>query len=221
MISLPFCFSVRLVITITVLAVIQPCIEGGCCACSLLAQQPDFLARLEEEVQARNHVVIFYPKFSCELNFTEPFWCAAKYFARENCQYVWLGRAAKNDSSCFRLCTRARTGRGAGTSITNQFPNHTVESQPVCSGLWLILSSFFPAIMSCVTFAEAHTGLISDCIPLGTQPKKAYVRGRPLFFVQIKFLCRILTDEPDCFLLCQVSPSTPLFLQDIPKLGRE
>jgi hypothetical protein len=62
----------------------DPTIEGGCCTRSLLAQQPDFTARLEEEVQARNHNVIFHLKFHCELNFIGRFWCAAKYYAREN-----------------------------------------------------------------------------------------------------------------------------------------
>jgi hypothetical protein len=43
--------------------------------------------RLEEEAQARNHSVIFYMNFHCELNFIEQFWCAAKYFSWEDCQY--------------------------------------------------------------------------------------------------------------------------------------
>jgi len=68
----------------------DPGIDGGCCARSLLASQPDFQAqkgRLEEEVEAHGHSVIFYPKFHCELNFIERFWCAAKFYARENCGY--------------------------------------------------------------------------------------------------------------------------------------
>jgi len=59
--------------------------------------------RLEEEVQARNHNVIFYPKFHCGLNFIERFWSAAKYFARENCQYS-LEKLRKDDFSYFGLC---------------------------------------------------------------------------------------------------------------------
>jgi len=50
----------------------------------LLASQPDFQARkgrLEEEVEAHGHSVIFYPKFRCELNFIE------RFYARENCGY--------------------------------------------------------------------------------------------------------------------------------------
>ena len=39
-------------------------------------------------VEAENHSVLFYPKFHCELNFIERFWCAAKYYTRENCGYT-------------------------------------------------------------------------------------------------------------------------------------
>ena len=37
------------------------------------------------------HEVIFYPKFHCELNFIERFWCSAKHYARENCSYSLEG----------------------------------------------------------------------------------------------------------------------------------
>jgi hypothetical protein len=43
--------------------------------------QPDFIGqkgRLQEELEAANQTVMFYPKFHCELNFIERFWCAAK-----------------------------------------------------------------------------------------------------------------------------------------------
>ena len=32
-----------------------------------------------------------YPKFHCELDFVEWFWCAAKWYARENCEYSFDG----------------------------------------------------------------------------------------------------------------------------------
>lgn len=44
---------------------------GDCCARGLLSQQPDFLAqkgRVQEVVEAGGHMVLFYPKFHCELN---------------------------------------------------------------------------------------------------------------------------------------------------------
>ena len=46
---------------------------------------------MQEDVEAANHLVIFYPKFHCELNFIERFWCAAKWYARENCEYSLEG----------------------------------------------------------------------------------------------------------------------------------
>jgi hypothetical protein len=45
-------------------------IAGGCCARGQLSQQADFQAqkgRLEEALEAANQIVIFYPKFHCEL----------------------------------------------------------------------------------------------------------------------------------------------------------
>ena len=41
--------------------------------------------RLQEEVKALGHRVLFYPKFHCELNFIERYWCLAKWFTSENC----------------------------------------------------------------------------------------------------------------------------------------
>jgi hypothetical protein len=61
-----------------------------CCARRLLGSQKDFQeqkGRLQEEVEAAGYTVIFYPKFHCELNFIERFWCAAKYWLRDNCLY--------------------------------------------------------------------------------------------------------------------------------------
>ena len=55
-----------------------------------LSQQQYFrdqMGRLQEEIEAANHLIIFYPKFHCELNIIERFWCAAKWYARENYKY--------------------------------------------------------------------------------------------------------------------------------------
>jgi hypothetical protein len=110
----------------------DPTIEGGCCGHSLLALQPDFLAQKGclEEVQARNHGLIFYPKFHCELNFIERLWCATKYFAWENCQYsleklretipAALDPASINRYyylHCLRTMSAYRDERGYGTRV--------------------------------------------------------------------------------------------------------
>ena len=62
--------------------------EGGCFARRVLEAERDFQdqkGRLQEEVEALGHRVLFYPKFHCKLNFIERYWCRAKWFARENC----------------------------------------------------------------------------------------------------------------------------------------
>lgn len=73
---------------------VQKEIVGRCCARTLLRNQQDFKeqkGRLETEINERSHLIIFYPKFHCELNFIERFWAGAKYYARENCQYDFAG----------------------------------------------------------------------------------------------------------------------------------
>ena len=55
--------------------------EGGCCARRVLEVERDFQdqkGRLQEEVEALGHSVLFYPKFHCGLNFIERYWCQAK-----------------------------------------------------------------------------------------------------------------------------------------------
>jgi hypothetical protein len=54
-------------------------LNGECCATALLQSQRDFAeqkGRLQEGMEAAGHSVILYPKFHCELNFIERFWCA-------------------------------------------------------------------------------------------------------------------------------------------------
>ena len=64
--------------------------DEGCCARRVLEAERDFQdqkGRLQEEVEVLGYRVLFYPKFHCELNFIERYWCRAKWFARENCGY--------------------------------------------------------------------------------------------------------------------------------------
>lgn len=61
-----------------------------CCARQLLGSQCDFQAQkglIQEAIEARGHLVMFYPKFHCELNFIEYFWASCKRFTRDNCNY--------------------------------------------------------------------------------------------------------------------------------------
>jgi transposase len=46
---------------------------------------------LQEKIEFAGHHVTFYPKFHCELNFIERFWCTAKHYVRENCVYTLDG----------------------------------------------------------------------------------------------------------------------------------
>ncbi len=56
--------------------------SATCCCHWILFNQPNFLAQkpqLVELVESQGHLVFFYPKFHCELNFIEQCWGAAKY----------------------------------------------------------------------------------------------------------------------------------------------
>ena len=66
--------------------------------------------RLQEEVEAAGHSVIFYPKFHCELNFIERFWCASKHYARENCEYN-LNSLRKTLPAAFKSVSTASINR--------------------------------------------------------------------------------------------------------------
>lgn len=61
-----------------------------CCARWVLSQQSDFQAqkgRVQEVVEARGHLVLFYPRFHCELNWIEYFWARVKLYTRTDCGY--------------------------------------------------------------------------------------------------------------------------------------
>ena len=76
---------------------LKTCLLRGsqtCCARAIMASQPDFQAqkcRLQEEVERAGHLVLFYPKFHCELNPIEYFWGATKRYTRNNCLYSIKG----------------------------------------------------------------------------------------------------------------------------------
>jgi hypothetical protein len=42
---------------------------------------------MQELVEGKGHLVVFYPKFHCELNWIEYYWGMAKRFSRDNCEY--------------------------------------------------------------------------------------------------------------------------------------
>ena len=61
---------------------------------SVLAARQDFKeqkGRLQEALECRGQLVIFYPEFHCELDFIERYWCGCKWYAQENCQYTLDG----------------------------------------------------------------------------------------------------------------------------------
>ena len=65
-----------------------------CCARKIMASQPDFVAQksaIVELIENAGHLCVFYPKFHCELNFIEMYWGAAKHYARDHCDYTWVG----------------------------------------------------------------------------------------------------------------------------------
>jgi hypothetical protein len=68
--------------------------EGCSCAGKILAAERDFQeqkGRLQEEVEARGFKVLLYPKFHGELNPIEQYWCQAKSYTREHCDYTLEG----------------------------------------------------------------------------------------------------------------------------------
>src|SRR3954451_3064709 len=73
---------------------IEDLTRTDCCIYRILSLKEDFKSQklqLQEEIEKREHLCIFYLKFYCELNFIKMYWKAAKRYTRENCDYIWLG----------------------------------------------------------------------------------------------------------------------------------
>lgn len=114
-----------------------------CCARRLLSIQPDFMAQeceLVERLQCSGvHQVIFYPKYHCELNHIERFWCHSKQFARENCDYTFHGLQQNvpsalahvnystilgNYNRCMKVMELYRQGVAYGTGEWKRLTSH-------------------------------------------------------------------------------------------------
>src|SRR4029077_2878978 len=113
-----------------------------CCARRLLSLQPDFMAQksaIEEIVEAESHMVLFFPKFHCELNHIEYFWSHSKRYARENCNYKIEGLRKTVPASlahvanstilaCYNSCLRKmdlyRTGVIYGSGEWRELTSH-------------------------------------------------------------------------------------------------
>lgn len=71
---------------------IEDITRTDCCMRKILSLERDFKSQksqLQEEIEKRGHICIFYPKYHCELNYIEMYWGAAKRYTRENCNYTW------------------------------------------------------------------------------------------------------------------------------------
>lgn len=52
-----------------------------------MAQKCEIEESITQSTNGKHHIVLYYPKYHCKLNHIEHFWCSAKQWARENCQY--------------------------------------------------------------------------------------------------------------------------------------
>lgn len=77
--------------------------QTDCCCHRLLFTQPDFVSQkswLEEFIMLRGHLCDFYPKYHCELNFTEQYWGAAKLRYRNLARTANIDDMERNILSC-------------------------------------------------------------------------------------------------------------------------
>ena len=108
----------------------HPMFSNQCCASGCLSREPDFLAQrewLREVVEDAGLMVIFYPKYHCELNFIELIWSYMKSTLRKSCTFNFADLKTKIallvDSipldvfqSSARFCYRFMSGYRIGLS---------------------------------------------------------------------------------------------------------
>ena len=77
-----------------------------------MPEQREWMTELVEDA---GHIIDFYPKFHCELNFIERVWAAAKKWTRANCEYTFVSLKAKVPQALKRipLDSIRRYARGA------------------------------------------------------------------------------------------------------------
>jgi hypothetical protein len=92
---------------------------------------------LVEETRKRGHLVEFFPKFHCELNWIEYYWGSSKRYARDNCEYnleslrktIPLALASVPDSTIhafYHKCMRQIQAYRAGVQFgTPEFVDYT------------------------------------------------------------------------------------------------
>lgn len=70
----------------------------NCCARNCLRNEDDFKNQKEalaETVENSGHKIIFYPKFHCEMNYIEMYWCYVKSQLRKQCSFNFKDLQAK------------------------------------------------------------------------------------------------------------------------------
>jgi hypothetical protein len=121
----------------------DPDLGDACCDRNLLAAQRDFCEQkgsLQEALEAGNQEFTFYPKFHCEVNFVEHFWCEAKWYARQHCEYTLDGLRegvpaalysimSASVNRYFKRCMRVLDAYADGLSYgTEAFKNRVYKS---------------------------------------------------------------------------------------------
>jgi transcription initiation factor IIE alpha subunit len=103
-------------------------------------------SEIEEMLEFQSHRAMFYPKFHCELNHIEYFWCHSKQSARENCDYTIEGLQkhlpaslahVRNNTilACYNSCMRKMDLYRQGVMYgSNEWKRLTSHQKPYAPG---------------------------------------------------------------------------------------